>query len=442
MPEVSADFRTWTVRVRPGIFFADDPAFKGKRRELVAAGLRLLAQALRRPGQRRARSYSTCRTTASSASRQLRERSAARRAAVRLRQRGRGPARARPLHAAVHAGEPRPRFVDDAGRRRPARRGGARGGRALRRPRSWRTRSAPARSGWSSWRRSSLIVLERNPALPRGALRRRAGRRRRRGPGLARALQGPARCRSIDGVEVSIIEEEPAALAGLPERPGRRWSRGADRVRRPRDAERQAGAEPRQARHPGSRKSSTPTSRCRCFNMEDPVVGGYTPDKVALRRAIEPGLRHRAPRSASSARGQAIPAQSPMPPRTSATTPAFKSENERLRPGARQGAARPVRLRRPRRRRLARAARRRAAGAARWRRRPDSIERQFDENWQKNLDAIGVRIRFDTAQWPENLKAARAGKLQMWRLGSTAADARRARRARAACTGRRSAGQN
>ena len=30
------DFRVWTVKIRPGIFFAQDPAFKGKRRELVA----------------------------------------------------------------------------------------------------------------------------------------------------------------------------------------------------------------------------------------------------------------------------------------------------------------------------------------------------------------------------------------------------------------------
>ncbi|HJV59406.1 MAG TPA: bicyclomycin resistance protein, partial [Albitalea sp.] len=36
MPEVSADFRRWTMRVRPGTFFADDAAFKGQRRELVA----------------------------------------------------------------------------------------------------------------------------------------------------------------------------------------------------------------------------------------------------------------------------------------------------------------------------------------------------------------------------------------------------------------------
>src|SRR5581483_1496894 len=37
MPEVSDNGRTWIIRLRPGVYFADDPAFKGKRRELVAA---------------------------------------------------------------------------------------------------------------------------------------------------------------------------------------------------------------------------------------------------------------------------------------------------------------------------------------------------------------------------------------------------------------------
>ena len=37
MPEASADFKTFTVRLRPGIHFSDDPAFNGRRRELVAA---------------------------------------------------------------------------------------------------------------------------------------------------------------------------------------------------------------------------------------------------------------------------------------------------------------------------------------------------------------------------------------------------------------------
>ena len=48
------------------------------------------------------------------------------------------------------------------------------------------------------------------------------------------------------------------------------------------------------------------------------------------------------------------------------------------------------------------------------------IERQFDENWQTSLAAVGIRIRFETAQWSENYKAAHAGRLQMWSLGHTA----------------------
>ena len=37
LPEISADFKTLTFRVKPGIYFADDPAFKGRKRELTAA---------------------------------------------------------------------------------------------------------------------------------------------------------------------------------------------------------------------------------------------------------------------------------------------------------------------------------------------------------------------------------------------------------------------
>ena len=43
MPEVSDDFKTFTFRIKPGIYFADDPAFKGSRRELSRP---------RRPGSR------------------------------------------------------------------------------------------------------------------------------------------------------------------------------------------------------------------------------------------------------------------------------------------------------------------------------------------------------------------------------------------------------
>ncbi|MBK7460944.1 MAG: hypothetical protein IPJ42_21780 [Betaproteobacteria bacterium] len=35
---------------------------------------------------------------------------------------------------------------------------------------------------------------------------------------------------------------------------------------------------------------------------------------------------------------------------------------------------------------------------------------------KKDLDAVGIRVEFKTAKWPENLKADRSGKLQIWAL--------------------------
>ena len=37
LPEASKDGKEWTIRVKPGIYFNDDPVFKGKKRELTAA---------------------------------------------------------------------------------------------------------------------------------------------------------------------------------------------------------------------------------------------------------------------------------------------------------------------------------------------------------------------------------------------------------------------
>jgi ABC-type transport system substrate-binding protein len=51
---------------------------------------------------------------------------------------------------------------------------------------------------------------------------------------------------------------------------------------------------------------------------------------------------------------------------------------------------------------------------------PDQISRQFDELWKKNMTAIGLRMIFKPAKWPEQMKAARAGKLQIWSLGASA----------------------
>ena len=154
------------------------------------------------------------------------------------------------------------------------------------------------------------------------------------------------------------------------------------------------------------------------FNMEDPVVGGYTPEKVALRRAI--ALAYDIGREIHIARrDQAVPAQAPMPPGTFGYDPAYRSDNSSYDPARAKALLD-----------LYGYVDRDGDG---WRELPDGqplllqmatqasqIERQFDENWQKSLAAVGLRIRFNVAQWPENLKAARNGKLAIWALGSTA----------------------
>jgi ABC-type transport system substrate-binding protein len=36
MPQISADYKTYTIKLKRGIYFADDPAFGGKKREVTA----------------------------------------------------------------------------------------------------------------------------------------------------------------------------------------------------------------------------------------------------------------------------------------------------------------------------------------------------------------------------------------------------------------------
>jgi ABC-type transport system substrate-binding protein len=50
----------------------------------------------------------------------------------------------------------------------------------------------------------------------------------------------------------------------------------------------------------------------------------------------------------------------------------------------------------------------------------DGTVRQFNELLKRRMDALGVRFVFERQQWPENMKQARAGKLQFWLLSSTA----------------------
>jgi ABC-type transport system substrate-binding protein len=154
------------------------------------------------------------------------------------------------------------------------------------------------------------------------------------------------------------------------------------------------------------------------FNMEDPVVGGLEPHKVALRRAISLGVDlEREIRLVR--RGMAIPAQSPIMPHLSGYDPAFKSEASEFNP--------------PRAKALLDLHGYVDRNGDGWRElpdgqpltlnlatQPDQTSRQANELWKKNMDDIGIRVVFQTAKWPENLKAARSGALQMWGVASGA----------------------
>ena len=49
---------------------------------------------------------------------------------------------------------------------------------------------------------------------------------------------------------------------------------------------------------------------------------------------------------------------------------------------------------------------------------PSALERQYDELWKRNMTAIGIKMDFVTQKWPDLLKMARGGQLQMWQLGN------------------------
>ena len=152
------------------------------------------------------------------------------------------------------------------------------------------------------------------------------------------------------------------------------------------------------------------------FNMEDPVVGGYAKEKIALRRAIS--MAYNTSEEIRVIRlGQAMPATQPIPPNVVGHDPAFKGNASYDIAGAkalldkfgyvdRDGDGwRDLPDGKPLKLTLASD--------------PSAIYRQFDELWQRSMSAVGIRIEFIKQKFPDTLKMALAGQLQMWSLGNT-----------------------
>ncbi len=154
------------------------------------------------------------------------------------------------------------------------------------------------------------------------------------------------------------------------------------------------------------------------FNLDHPVVGGYTPEKIALRRAI--ALAYNYHEDISVIRnGGAIKAESPVPPDVQGYDPAFKSPQMTYDPAR----ARALLDMYGYLDRDGDGYREKPDGsplAIELSSQPDTTSKQFDELWKKNLDAVGIRSTFNVGKWPDINKQAKAGKVQMWQLGWTA----------------------
>ena len=420
LPEVSADFKVWTVRLKPGIFFADDPAFKGagKGREVVAQDL---AYAIKRTVDPANKSPSSTGALEEG----MLGLAQARQAAVDGRKpfdydapiAGLQALDAHTLRFTLQAS--RPRFIQFLCA--PDLRGAQ--AREVVEFYGESIGEHPVGSGpfrLKQWLRGSKIVLERNPQFREETYQAEPAADDAEGQAILARFKG-RRLPMVDRVEVAIIEEnQPQWLSFLnAEIDCLAAVVGSVPLEFATLAVPNGKLAPNLARR-GVQLHRALKSDCGMmyFNMDDPVVGGYTPDKVALRRALS--LAYDVQREVRLVRrGQAVPAQSPVLPGTTGYDPAFRSEMSE------HSVVRAKALLD-----LHGYLDRNSDG---WREMPDGtalrlvmstepeqIYRTFNDVWRRCLAAVGVRCDFEIAQWPSHMKSAQGGSLQMWMLGSSA----------------------
>ncbi|MEP7281056.1 MAG: ABC transporter substrate-binding protein [Rubrivivax sp.] len=414
-PEISADFRLWTIRLRPGIYFAPDPAFGGPPRELTAHDYvysfkRFADPALKSPSwpgldQQGIVGLAELRRQALEGGRPFDYDRAID-----------GVQALDDYTIRFRLQEPRPRFLETLAT------GDLYGAVAREVVEAHGTNigAHPVGTGpfrLAQWRRSSLIVLERNPDYRPVFYDADPAPDDAEGQALLARFKG-RRLPMLDRVEISIIEEEqPRWLSFLQGQFDFLEFVPPDYI----DVAMPNGAVAPNLRRRGIQGFQRLRSDgyVIIFNMEDPMVGGYDAPQVALRRAL--GLALDVPREIQIVyHKQALPSQSPVLPGTTGYDATFKSEAGDYDPARAKALLD-----------LYGFVDRNGDG---WRERPDGsplrvemmsqtegLDRQLNDLRKKNFDAVGVHLSYKPGKWPENLKAARAGHFMSWRVGSSAA---------------------
>ncbi|TMG87102.1 MAG: heme-binding protein [Betaproteobacteria bacterium] len=397
MPTIADEAKTYIFKVRKGIYFSDDPAFKGKRRELTAedyaysikrfkdpankspyesfidgiTGLEQLKKQAEKTGKF---NYDTKVSGVQALDRYTLQ--------VKLKETDYNFSyiMALPNFGAV-AREVIEAYADD-------------------------TNGHPIGTGpyrLKEWKRSNKIILEANPEF-RGFTWHFEPGSDPLDKQIVAAMEG-RKMPQIGRVEISVIEEQQAAWLAF-------QNNELDLLYlREQFA---PVALPNNQLNPALVKQGVTLNRITdpdinytYINTTDPAFGGFTKEKIALRRAIWMSFDN-AEYIRVIRKGQAIEAQYPIPPNVLGHDPAYRSvapydpvlANKLLDYfGYKRGSdgyrtwpdGTPL--------------------VWRYSSTPSSRDREIDELWQKSTERIGIRIQVAKNKFPEELKQERACQL-------------------------------
>jgi ABC-type transport system substrate-binding protein len=410
MPEISPDGRVWTIRIRQGIYFADDPAFGGKKREMTAADFvyqwkRVVDPRVRSPNSDLlegklvgldaavARAKSSGRFDYDAEIPGLR---AIDRYTLRLEL-------VQPDYTFLE-------LLDSASLRAVARevieKYADASGRAMHNP----VGTGPYRL--REWQPGRRIVLEANPGYREDRFPTPPQNADATIKAVAESMKGK-RLPQIGRVEIAIVEETNPRFLMF-------GSGQIDMLDVPGDiAPKMIGDKGELLPEFASRgvrleRATELAVTFAYFNMEDPVVGGYTPEKIALRRAICSAYNQ--PDEIRVIRnGQALAATQPIPPDVDGHVKGFKGFSsydpatarallDKLGYKDRDGDGfrelpdgKPL--------------------AIHYTTGPGAVYRHFDDLWLRSMRDVGIRMDFPIQTFTESFKAAHEGKLQMAGFG-------------------------
>ncbi len=263
------------------------------------------------------------------------------------------------------------------------------------------------------WIRSAHIVLERNPNFRRELWDFQAGSDPQ-DQALVQAMRGK-RIPQIDQVDIQVVEEPQSAWLGFGK--GELDVLGLSGQFAPLALEGDQLKPALAARGIHLWRMSDPSIAYYFINQQDPVLGGMTPEKIGLRRALLMAQNDTEMIQVVH-KGQALRATYPIPPGVAGADPNYVSLLDYNPPLANQLLDR-LGFRR---------------GPDGFRRQPDgsalvvryttslsSQDRELDEMMKKALDRLAIRFESEKLKFPEILKAERQCQIQ-FRLSAWIAD--------------------